>query len=169
MKLPIVFLDLDGVINSHSSSGLIHDSHSSSGLIHDSELGHTYDPELCAILSSLFSEVEVAVVVSSTWRFGRTIQELNEVLHTIGICCTVISKTPFNGNFNELRGNEIKWWLESNGNPENYVIIDDDEDMLECQLNRFVNVNNVYGFTKSDLSEAIKIIKSFEVIPCQES
>lgn len=36
-----------------------------------------------------------------------------------------------------FRGHEIKNWLEKNP-VDNYVILDDDEDMLEEQLNNFV-------------------------------
>ena len=150
IETPIVFLDLDGVINSESSEELIHDF----------SIGHTYDPKLCIVLNSLFSEVEVDVVVSSTWRFGRGAYELEKVLETIGVYCNVIGVTPFNGNFHEPRGNEIELWLASHGNPKNFIIIDDDNDMKEDQLSRFIEVDCSVGFTQSNLERSLTLLRN---------
>lgn len=86
------------------------------------------------------------------------------------------------------RGHEIQWWLSNVGkfqrinwskekqmeymqksNVENYVIMDDDSDMLYCQREHFVRCSNRYnepdaiegyGLTKKAAIEAIKILNS---------
>ena len=60
------------------------------------------------------------------------------------------------------RGTEIQMWLEKyeqDHEPvESYVILDDDEDMLQDQLENFIHCNFVHGLTSHDCYKAIEIL-----------
>lgn len=68
------------------------------------------------------------------------------------------------------RGYEIEEWLNKHPEVENYVILDDDDDMLDSQLNNFVRTSGNsdhpdkidigYGLTKICTDKAIKILNS---------
>jgi len=89
-------------------------------------------------------EISAEVVVSSSWRSGKTIEELQEIFDYCGGTFKVISKTEHLGF---ERGIEISKWLKDNIKPEThgcnyydfhkYAIIDDDSDMLLNQRFNF--------------------------------
>lgn len=103
--------------------------------------------ELCEVTNSV-------VVVSSTWRKNKTIDELQYILNNSGATFKIIDKTPFTGY---ERGTEISKWLHDNINKEEhgclyfdfyrYAIIDDDSDMLLNQANHFFQTDNYSGLT----------------------
>lgn len=49
-------------------------------------------------------------------------------------------------------------WLQQHSNIENYVIIDDREDMMDYQLEHFVKINPYRGLTDEDLEKAMIIL-----------
>lgn len=128
------------------------------------------------------------VVISSTWRHGKSIEDFNTIFRHCGLekDLPIIDKTP---HFHHdvlgsiPRGCEIKHWLSEKGYQninwskeeqqkyidksgiENYIIIDDDSDMLYNQRNHFVHVlpfpRNSDGFTDYYMNMAIeKLSKS---------
>ena len=117
----VVFLDFDGVLNSTAFALRVP---------HKGLMG--LDPEAVARLNSLEMEIEedVCFVVSSTWRFGRTLDQLRRILHEAGFTGIVAGKTP---ELNKPRGLEIQAWLDSAPlygiEVEQFVILDDDSDM----------------------------------------
>lgn len=113
-------------------------------------------PERIKWFSELCKEVDANVVISSTWRMGKTIEQLQEIMNYCGGDFNIIGKTIHNGY---ERGTEISKWLKDNINPENYgcnyydfyryAIIDDDSDMLLNQANHFFQTDNYSGLTPS--------------------
>ena len=55
------------------------------------------------------------------------------------------------------RGEEIECWLVSN-DCHNYVIIDDLDDFLPAQHDRYVETNPIIGITEADTHKAIDIL-----------
>ena len=47
-----------------------------------------------------------------------------------------------------LRGEEIQRWLDAHPGIEQYVIVDDDSDMLDSQKEHFVNTDPEHGLTE---------------------
>jgi hypothetical protein len=117
-----------------------------------------YASQLCknriAMLNNLCEETDSVVVVSSSWRNGKTVDELQKILNNSGATFKIIDKTPFTGY---ERGTEISKWLKDNINKEEhgclyfdfyrYAIIDDDSDMLLNQANHFFQTDNYSGLT----------------------
>lgn len=58
------------------------------------------------------------------------------------------------------RGSEIKEWLDEHPEVTNYVIIDDDNDMLEEQEPYLVQTSWYDGINDYDVEKAIKILNN---------
>jgi hypothetical protein len=56
------------------------------------------------------------------------------------------------------RGNEIQEYLDTHPEISNYVIIDDDNDMLDSQQKKYVKTNPQYGITDIVANKSIKIL-----------
>jgi hypothetical protein len=154
----IIFLDFDGVLNHHA--------YYSQG--RDTGPGDTnLDPKAIALLNKLIEETGAKVVVSSTWRLGRAVHELQELLEGRGFKGEVIGKTSDmrRGPDSDciLRGNEILQWIkECSTVPywdfREYVILDDDSDMLYWQKDNFVHVDPFVGLTPLTITRAKRIL-----------
>jgi len=159
--MKIIFLDIDGVLAVNRQE---HDKYGA--LFHDNFVDN---------LKHIIDETEASIVITSTWRLSGEDVMLNmwKDRNMPGI---LIGSTPILKN--QPRGNEIKYFIESfNGNYAvkrhgltitNYVILDDDIDMLDYQLPHFVHtyknldhsdyIDLGYGLTKECAEQAIKIL-----------
>ena len=164
----IIFLDIDGVLNCQ----LFYDSKQfkdykeakktlrKSVKAKEIERMEYYSSQICkqriGWFNDLCKDVNAKVVISSTWRMGKTIEELQEIMNYCGGTFEIIGKTIHNGF---ERGTEIAKWLRDNINKEThgcnyydfyrYAIIDDDSDMLLNQANHFFQTDNYSGLTPS--------------------
>jgi hypothetical protein len=142
----IIFLDIDGVLNCE--------------LFYKNWPTGTYiESQICkeriSWLNDLCKDVGAKVVISSTWRMGRTVEELKEVFVGVGATFEIIDKTPVFKDGGHCRGNEIYEWIKRNQqftelphyDYKDYVIIDDDSDMLLGQREHFFQVDNYSGLT----------------------
>jgi hypothetical protein len=86
-----------------------------------------------------------------------------------GFIGEIIGHTPILGEYT-VRGNEILAWIEQNKNLigkfrhdfNNYVIFDDDSDMLYWQRNNFLLVDGYVGLTPNLCYKAEWILNSFK-------
>jgi hypothetical protein len=170
--MKIIFLDFDGVLNSAQSAQFWHSRRDQAAwedaMYRDwpGTLKEYIAMEFCPIAFSnveeLVKRTGAKIVVSSTWRIGETVETLKEILKPSQIIASaVIGKTE---SFSNVRGNEIKKWVDSWNNMikndpiTNYVIIDDDSDMLEEQKTSFVKTSSLHGFQFADMLKAEKIL-----------
>ena len=72
----------------------------------------------------------------------------------------IIGVTPYMES--RHRGEEIKAYLEEHPEIDNWVIIDDDTDILPEQAYRFVWINNYYGLRTGDLYNVQNIFDVWE-------
>ena len=137
-----------------------------------------FDPLAIEQLNLLTDKTNAKIVISSTWRMGRTIDELKKLFEEVGIKGEIIGITPhltFNDGYGVERGNEIKRWIdlncirwwdkifdekEKNITLESYVILDDDPDMLLEQKDNFVRTSWRDGLTALHTRKAIKILNT---------
>ncbi len=176
----IIFLDIDGVLNSEKAY-LRGDCKYVEWEWEDGTKEHhqSFCPVSKLYINHLIKITEAKVVISSTWRrsgldFMKKVWDVEEMAGEI------IGITPsFRGDVNGYtipRGCEIEKWLEDKGfshinwseekqqdvveksGIENYIIIDDDSDMLYSQRNHFVHVlpspRNKSGFNEEYLEQA---------------
>ncbi len=149
--MKIIFLDIDGVMNSerfyHKTPNFEWDM---------------FCPYSVILLNKLTDETNAKIVVSSSWRKNNSVEELSTLFKKNGITGDVYSSTHVlfykNCDHSVSRGNEIQLWLSQYPETEQYVILDDDSDMLYNQRKNFVHVNPVKGFVKKDYNKALKIL-----------
>lgn len=176
-----IFLDLDGVINSLRSH--VAYSHLDVALgtnNYNAEVTKTTcDPISIQLINKLVEESGAKIVISSSHRlmfikkygFGEIpildLSGLRDYIHHIGIIGEIMDATEDYGfqyrNEGRIRGDEIKLWLDKHPTVENYIIIDDDADMLEHQLKHFVHTSTVDGFRFEHYCKARAILKLKEI------
>ena len=158
--MKIIFLDIDGVLNCESAyrNG---ECQYQEWVWEDGRKDHYQ--RFCVrskeLLNKLIDETGAKIVISSTWRhsginFMKKVWEMEEMKgEIIGITPSMRTK-----GIDIPRGMEIKFYLEEMGfthinwsedkqqkrmdesGVENYIIIDDDSDMLYNQRHHFVHV-----------------------------
>lgn len=175
--MKVIFLDIDGVLNVISQG-------------HD-EYGGIFHPHLVENLKTIIEATGARIVISSSWRkSGLSIMQEMWIKRSLpGI---VIDTTPllqvfknttnfqfFNGErqkkptppfrgYSIPRGSEIAYYLDCHPEITNYVILDDDTDMLYEQRNNFVQcsenqdhpdcIDIGYGLTERCAQQAISIL-----------
>lgn len=153
--MKVIALDFDGVLNSIESSIAHHHLKKfDSALYCDTE---GLDFVSIGLLKCLCDITGAQIVVSSTWRLAYSITEFKDIFAKYGwVDAPIIDKTG-RGGINTIRGDEIQDWLNAHPEVDNYVIIDDDSDMLESQLTHFVQTSGICGFGLEELCHALHI------------
>jgi Swiss Army Knife RNA repair-like protein len=135
----VVFLDIDGVL----------------APIRRWDRYGDLDPACIRVLNEIVARGGAEVVVSSTWRYGKTLAELQEMLDAEGFTGRVLDKTP-TGAPGADRGGEIAAWLAEHV-VGGYVIIDDHADMGDLRT-RLVQTHPAHGLQPADAARAIAIL-----------
>ena len=156
----IIFLDIDGCLSSEKYFRTNLDRKGDSLFI---------DPEKVNLLNTLKDIPGITIVISSSWR-----EDADGPLTRLGLEIPISGHTDHYYEEWLCRGNEIEKYLQTNykgictkygeswrANKEiyNYVIIDDDEDMLFGQKDNFIHINSITGITKRDINKIRKILQ----------
>jgi len=157
----IIFLDIDGVMNSHTLWDKLEKEYEKTGIRHE-ELKDEIDHYSCIVLKEIIDSTDSKVVISSTWRLNYY-DFLKDFLSKYKI--DVIDKTG-RGCQECVRGNEILTWIKENEKItkcsyheyKNYVILDDDSDMLYWQRDNFVQISGDLGLTRKYKKKIIRIL-----------
>ena len=113
------------------------------------------DPACIRVLNEIVACGEAEVVVSSTWRHGKTVAELQAMLDAEGFAGSVLDKTP-TGMAGASRADEIAAWLAEHA-VGGYVIIDDHTDMGELHAH-LVLTHPAHGLQPADAPRAIAML-----------
>lgn len=163
----ILFLDIDGVLNSER----YHDYCYENGMASDEKFGYPFDPEAVANLARIIDETGADIVISSSWKFWG-LSTMIDLWKERALPGKIVSVTP-NTMSDEMllnvdltdwasmagKGHEIKEWLSKKGkNVEQYAILDDADDMLPEQQSHFVQTNPKVGITEEDAKKTIAIL-----------
>lgn len=161
--MKVIFLDIDGILNTHTSSGYPKvPVHFKGDIIMFNQL----DQDCVARLNEITDATDAVLVISSTWRktldhtgqFGSLMQHFKQQ----GVTGDVIGYTPV--TWGELRNHEIKLWFEERKdtrNIEKYVILDDDLKFFAFHKpDNMVYVENGWmtGIQDEHVKEAIEIL-----------
>ena len=149
--MKVIFLDIDGVLNClRSVLGV------------GNNTDENFDMVAVGMILDLCIRTDAHIVISSSWRYGdhkALAFELAKKTRRPEFETLTIGETP--RGHDGHRGKEIEAWILENVDPEEffeYVIIDDDDDMLEHQMENFVNTTFMEGFLYSHYVEALKIL-----------
>lgn len=163
MKTPIIFLDLDGVLN-HENYYVKRTKRSMSNLWHE----RYFCPNTVKRLNQITDETNARIVFSSSHRTRfNTLASLKVNLKDAGITGEVIGSTPklryVDDTYSVPRGCEIKAWMERNKGilgakmtEVRYAILDDDTDMLYWQRNSFFCTKGKGGLTQAIANRVVK-------------
>lgn len=157
MPMKIIFLDIDGVLNSRQWM-----------LECDGEFDqpiNQIDPKAVVRLNRITDATGAKIVVSSTWRLGFLMKcadpvlSLKGCLRTYGITGEVIDMTPSKPNcIRNQRGKEIQAWLDDNySRVDKFIIIDDDSDMGKLKSKHFKTLFED-GLTDAIADKIIKVL-----------
>jgi hypothetical protein len=127
----IIFLDIDGVLNTYKEQGIRKDY---------------VDPVKVNRVKQIVDATGAQIVISSNWRFDMepVFRELAELKNSI------IGRTGLEGN----RIKEIEQWLDNNPT-KNWIVIDD---LFLFFPGRLIHTKEDVGITDADVSKAISIL-----------
>lgn len=141
--MKIIFLDVDGVLNSELDS-------------FDWYVQTDYHFEL---LKSLVDKTQAKIVLSSSWRKSKdSLETIKSRLQDFGI--DVYDVTPSINSPDSKRGDEIRQWIDMQQDTSitSFVIIDDNSDMCEYTNTNLVQTDIKIGFQKQDYEKALKML-----------
>lgn len=174
-KRLIVFLDIDGVIATKKSLDRLWKEYMGKAWSrkaqedldefclnwpHTSMYHWPFDRNSCKHIHEFqrsFKGVRVEYVICSTWRYGRTLQEMDELFTQKGLLLNnIIGKTPTGMK----RGEEINKWLEDNNEIQTPFLVFDDDCYYD--IHPFIDEKHLIdtpfkdGFNKEKLAQAIE-------------
>jgi len=169
--MKIIFLDFDGVLNSAPfleregwfEGPLTQREHKfmcehASSNVDFSDL-RMIDRTKVMLLNQIIERTIAQVVISSSWRLGRDVNDLIDALKFHGFVGEVIGMTPELSH--AIRGEEIDSWMYDQmllpDKDITFVILDDDNDMGTLRGN-LVKTSMKYGLTPYDVERAIMML-----------
>ena len=150
----LIFLDIDGVLDTYKSHYML-------------------DPVLMDRLGNILGRTGAWIVISSSWRCGNvpdTIEFMTDYDNPrvgsnpfpftdriVGITPILYSIIDDDIDRPATRGEEINAYLKAHP-CDNYVILDDCDEMLGDQRQHLVFVNDEIGLTDNDVEKAVSIL-----------
>jgi hypothetical protein len=168
----LVFLDFDGVLNSHRfffGPGAVKRPDNAD---RDEKLRLSLDPAAIAHLNTIIERSGAKIVISSSWRLAHSVGTLRRALHQRGFryADSVVGKTPYSpvGDSTNRRGIEIQTWINTDGGAgwmtgdhgafdPTIVILDDDRDMGPL-LPRLVKTSWETGLLAEHVPMALQLL-----------
>lgn len=135
--MKILFLDIDGVLNSERSSFAF------DGYPHSFVDLDKFDWVAVSLVNQLCNATGCKIVLSSTWRLHFPISAASAAL---GL--PIIDATPDHGSY-DTRSSEVTAWLAAHPEVTSYAIVDDVPVFEESPANqaRFVQTDPAIGMT----------------------
>lgn len=171
----IIFLDIDGVLATpeYLKDGM-----------------WALNPKKQELLGKILEETSAEIVLSSSWRMN-TLEETKEKMteegflfvdKIIGVTIRAYHYVEGGIHLSIPRGVEIHQWIDTNihsdngknfsrkklGVDYNFVILDDDSDMLLWQKDNFVKTNPIDGLSNNDAELAINILNKIKIVTSPE-
>ena len=158
--MKVIFLEFDGVITTPESNNRL-------------------CPKKMSLLKRIVDNTDAKIVVSSSRRRNTLEDTISHITDkenvfvgknpfiladkVVGITCRMYGFIhPHNDrNCKITRGVEINAWIfQHELDIESYVILDDDDDMLFIQKDRFIQTDSLIGLTETDALKAIDILNN---------
>ena len=153
----VIFLDIDGVlVNTFpvwKSDELDGDGYSKFN-----------EANLKNLIELLEYNPSIRLIISSSRRFGKSIEDLETIFSYRGIVGKIAGKTPDSMDNPKSRGHEIKDFVVSN-QVKNLLVLDDDLSVLDFEEIKDFVVKTEYrtGFDSSKLKEAKRIVQAWAI------
>ncbi len=166
---PIVFLDIDGVLHSFDYEKYL-TNHNMDWFDKD---GAIFAPDCIDALKELINVTNAKIVISSSWKDSRICKNVLFILKDIwkrrNLSGEIIDVTPtltpdelqsLYGirTTRKWKGYEIDLWLKHNPQYQSYIIIDDQDVVLDYQKTFFIKTNGNKGLQGKDVKRAVEIL-----------
>ena len=162
-NLKVIFLDVDGVLNSKDDLMIYRERNNITSCILYDEV----EDRPLKLLKEIVEKTNAKIVVSSSWRIGccrsgkesifgdRLYIKLENRLKDYGM--DIYDITP-SLNSGTQRGDEIREWISKNP-VDNFIILDDDSDMCEyLNTEHFIHTTYEHGLTEELKDKAIDFL-----------
>ena len=165
--MKVIFLDIDGVLN---STDYMHELIDNNVHEYENDIYQFIDENAVNIIVNLCKEYNLKLVITSSWRhfnLESTLEYFKEIENKKiwSLIPYIIGVTPRawiekeDGHLDFLdRGYEIEKYLNENKEIDEYVILDDDTDMLESQKEHFIHIDGKHGLNDCYINEIKKIL-----------
>ena len=177
----IIFLDIDGVLNCQLlfEKNVKEVKKELKKQVKKEQISRDdyYKEQLCSEriswLNDLCRKAYIKVVISSTWRKNKTVEQLQTILNNSGATFEIIGFTPDLRHEGCVRGNEIHQWIQDNKELlecsyydfHSYAIIDDDSDMLLWQKENFFQTDGYAGLTPNTCYKVLRHFQKLGTVP----
>ncbi len=172
----IVFLDIDGVLNSSklfkSMDELRNSTKEEEELVLSVEKLYeipcpkevifnsliSIDPESVKVLNEILGKSGSKVVISSSWRYSIPVEVIDRMLKFHGFIGELVGKTSTKLDHwnHRCRGHEIQDWMDHNPT-DHFVILDDDSDM-DYLSDHLVQTNFSDGLMPIHIKPALRVL-----------
>ena len=138
--MKVLFLDIDGVLNSSRTKSLYGDISSPQDVIEATELTHDtlkFDKSAMVLLKYILEHNQISVVISSDWRLFLSENQLIDIfkVYDINLTQKLIGVTPYiDCHEHTCRGDDIEQWI-------NHCYFDVDELILDDYYDFYPNQN----------------------------
>lgn len=145
----IIFLDVDGVLNSEEFSRWLWDNHEKKYCGYE-----LLDQRAILCLQDIVFVTGAEIVLSSSWRLSKhCMTMLEEQLRPYNL--EIFDKTISDPTGE--RGDEIKEWLSRHPEVTHFVILDDDSDMSDVK-DHLIKTTFQYGLQAEHAAKAIEML-----------
>ena len=177
--MKILFLDMDGVLNSHKFFGATYSKRMAKrakgiakvkAIAQNEFLVEMIDREAVVHLNAVLAATGAVCVLSSSWRIPWPVNVVLTALREQGFTGDLIDKTPHgadvpptppewrNSERSEYsRGLEIAAWLEKHPEVESFAIVDDSADMAHL-MPRLVRTTWLNGLEAEHVEPLVKLL-----------
>ena len=169
--MKVIFLDVDGVLNSIDDLMEYREKNNITKTILYDDIA---DKRL-ELLKQLVEKTKAEIVISSSWRMGWIRNGKPKEFNKEGLMYKLVSRlsdyglkhidvTPYlyDSNIRYYRGDEIREWLNQHPEVESFVILDDEDDMCEFTNTNLVQTSYDHGLLQEHVDKAIKILNKEE-------
>lgn len=147
----IIFLDIDGVMNSETYYKSVNTKHKNFS---------RFNPISINIVTKLVKEFNAKIVISSLWRFAMK-KELSQELKKSNLVNYLHNDWSTPVIQPGHRGKEIKLWLDSHPDITDFLILDDDEDILPEHSSCHIKTTLLEGLQEEHYFKARVILEQY--------
>ena len=165
--MKVIFLDVDGVLNSVDDLMEYREQNNIKGTI----LYDDISDKRLLLLKELVNKTNAEIVISSSWRMGwirngkpkelnpkSLLYKLKSRLNEYDLHYLDVTPYLWKENSSHQRGDEIREWLNNHPEVTNFVILDDEDDMCEFTKTHLVQTDYQHGLLQKHVDEAIELL-----------
>lgn len=154
MEIPIIFLDIDGVLNTDRWEAYMLAQELPLG----DEFGIFFDENSVMHLAEIITATGADIVIHSTWKLDKSLDWIRLLWQKRNLPGHIFDITP-NVPPHYSKMEEIESWLIRHQYISNYIILDDEYEFSTAQLAHLIKIDPSIGITEINAKESIAKLK----------